>query len=655
VLKTPDFTERQNALLRQALQIRKTEERLLKLFGDGKLNGTVHTCIGQELNAVVVADKLQSIDYVFSNHRGHGHYLARTKDFFGLIAELMGSTAGTSGGYGGSQHLFNDNFYSNGIQGGMTPIAAGLAFAAKLKGERSVVVAYIGDGTLGEGVIYEAFNLASVWNAPVLFILENNGIAQSTSFKQTFAGSVQTRVEGFGLKYFFAEGHRIDELDAVAATAIDFVRGAQKPALFEIQSTRLKSHSKGDDNRSDEELSKLWERDCVAAFLGTAEAAAALEEIEERLDQIVADIERTEPLTRVSNARGVSSKAVTSEMQEEGQSVKVNDLIYQALAEALESHDVILMGEDIEFKTPFTPKGYGGAFKVTKDLSERYPGRVRNTPISEAAIVGFGTGLALGGFRPVVEIMFGDFATLILDQLLQHAAKFRQMSNNRLQVPLVVRTPMGGRRGYGPTHSQSLEKHFLGIAGLRVVILNRRLDPRVLYRSIFDLQDPVLVIENKVLYTKSLNTLSPVGFNILLTNEPFPTVIVRPVGKIAQVTILCYGEMLDEAEVAIQTAFMEEEIIAEIVCFSTLYPVNAFPLLDSLRKTNTLLTLEEGSTFAGFSSEIIAFAIEQGVSIKKLMRLGNETIIPCSFPAERNLLPSADSIVQAIKTIYSRP
>ena len=167
-----------DSLIHDAFRIRGAETKLLELFAAGELNGTVHTCVGQELFPIVLARYLCADDYVVSNHRGHGHYLSVTGDFEGLIAEVMGRTSGASGGYGGSQHLRTARFYSNGIQGGMTPIAVGLAQALKEESTRNLCVCFIGDGTLGEGVVYEAFNLAAKWQVPVLFAIEGHGYAQ---------------------------------------------------------------------------------------------------------------------------------------------------------------------------------------------------------------------------------------------------------------------------------------------------------------------------------------------------------------------------------------------------------------------------------------------------------------------------------------------
>ena len=168
-------------LIEEAILIRRVEETFLELFVQGKLNGTVHTCIGQEFSAIAFAGQLEQNDFIFSNHRCHGHYIAFTKDFEGLIAELMGKRTGICGGIGSSQHLCKKNFYSNGIQGGIVPVAAGMALANKIKDNNAIGVVFVGDGTLGQGVVYETMNIISKWAIPLLIVCENNKYAQSTS------------------------------------------------------------------------------------------------------------------------------------------------------------------------------------------------------------------------------------------------------------------------------------------------------------------------------------------------------------------------------------------------------------------------------------------------------------------------------------------
>ena len=205
----------------KAILIRRCEERLLELYNEGKLNGTVHTCIGQEFSGVAISKFLLPQDFVVSNHRGHGHYISRTGDLSGFFAELMGKIGGCSGGIGGSQHFYNKNYLSNGIQGGMTPIAAGVGLANKIKNKNAVAVAYIGDGTLGEGVFYETLNLASLWKIPIIFVLEINGIAQTTNNKQSISGSVEGRAKAFGIRHLSSTTDNVTELFNICKSAIN--------------------------------------------------------------------------------------------------------------------------------------------------------------------------------------------------------------------------------------------------------------------------------------------------------------------------------------------------------------------------------------------------------------------------------------------------
>src|SRR5262249_15478177 len=328
---------------------------------------------------------------------------------------------------------------------------------------------------------------------------------------------------------------------------------------------------------------------------------------------------------------------------------RVVTLLHDALRRNLcRDGRIVLIGEDIEGP-------YGGAFKVTKDLSREVPGRVRNTPISEAAIVGLGNGLALLGLVPVCEIMFGDFLTLAADQLVNHASKFRYMYKGRVEPKLVVRTPMGGKRGYGPTHSQSLEKHFLGLPGTRVLAVHHRYDPGALYDTLFATIDrPTLVVENKLLYGLRAGAVAPEGFVLEHSDEPFPTTRSRPEGR-ADLTILCYGGMLADVEKALDPLFDDHEVIAEVVCPSQLYPFNPWPLVESVERTGRLLIAEEGVGFAAFGAEAVARVLELAPgALRRLRRLASPAHpIPSCGPLEKALLPGQAHVVAAAVELCS--
>jgi len=229
-------------LLGKALTIRRTEERILSLFAESKLFGTVHTCIGQEWTGVAVAEALQSGDFIFSNHRGHGHYLARTDDVEGLIAELMGRSIGVCGGRGGSQHLCRDGFFANGVQGGIVPVAAGLAMARRMEGGSHIAVVFIGDGTLGQGVVYETLNIAAQWSLPLLIVLEDNGIAQSTPRAETLAGTIKGRAHAFGIDVRCADTWHPSELIVQASRAVRQIRQSRRPIQLRVKTYRCHAH-----------------------------------------------------------------------------------------------------------------------------------------------------------------------------------------------------------------------------------------------------------------------------------------------------------------------------------------------------------------------------------------------------------------------------
>ena len=645
-----DYTE----IIHTGILIRRLEEKLLQLFSKGKITGTVHTCIGQELIGACLAKNLNKNDYIVSNHRGHGHYIACTGDIKGLLAEVMGKKTGVCQGMGGSQHILAHNYISNGIQGGMSPIAAGIALAYQIKKKKDIVVAFIGDGTLGQGVLYETLNICGLWHLPLLFILENNGYAQSTSMRQSFCGSIKKRIEGFGIQYINTDTWDIKSLTSKITTAVNIVKNNQTPCLLEVETYRLKSHSKGDDNRDEKEIIHYLQKDILTQIISTHSKGVTklISDIDAQIEEAVEFASNSPVLNslkeKVDKPVSTSYENITFPKINK----RINELSYDSFRELFDKNSTLIMiGEDIEYKTPFTPNPYGGAFKVTKDLSRLFKGRIRNTPISESSIVGIGTGLALAGMKPIVEIMFGDFITLSFDQILNHATKFCSMFGKKINIPLVIRTPMGGRRGYGPTHSQSLEKYLFGIPNLSIVALNHRTNPVDIYTTIINqVQNPIVVIENKVLYTRKFNKKKIVGFCIQQTNEIFPTIRIKANHNIAHdITIVCYGGMLEEVEKAVELAFDEEDIVCEIICPTLISPLNIELIISSITKTQKLLTIEEGNNIAALGSEISAMITERGFSLKKFKRIGVNSVIPCSFAAESDLLPDKDSIFSDIK------
>ncbi len=635
---------------RQLYRIRQFEETILNNFPKGVFFGTTHTYLGQEANAVGVLGHLNKGDIVFSNHRGHGHFLAYGGDMRALFAEMMGKETGVCGGRGGSQHLQWRDFYSNGVQGGFTPIAAGMALAEKMKSTGALAVCFIGDGTLGEGVLYEALNMASLWDASILFVLENNRIAQSTPVELALAGKMAARFEAFNIDVMEIDSSDVVEISTLAGELIAGIRKNGSPRALVIDTCRFGPHSKGDDTRDPGVVAALQrERDPLAIHAPRLDESlrVAIEtevdaEVKAAFEQALAD-----SFPDVGDQRVVDNAQGTFVKGQEAEGTVLQS-INRALHEALESDETVAMlGEDI-----LDP--YGGAFKVTQGLSDAYPARVLTTPISEAGIVGVAAGMALRGMRPVVEIMFGDFVTLIADQIINHIAKFRWMYNDQVRVPILIRTPMGGRRGYGPTHSQTLEKLFLGIPGLRVLAPSSLGDPGGLLAHAIKDEDPVLFVENKIQYllpVQDERTLTEFDIQVIDSTTSYAPVFALTVrgAPTPEITLAAYGHMAELARGAIYKMAYKHEIFAELIVFTQLSPFEIDPLLKSLRRSKRLLACEEGTVTLGWGAEILAKVTEKmGSELCSTRRVAAKDLpVPASGPLEEDLLPGVDDILQA--------
>ena len=273
---------------RQMYLIRKFEYLLLELFSKGEISGTTHTYIGQEAIAVGVINHLSKNDTVISNHRCHGHYLTYTDDLEGLLAEIMGKKEGICGGRGGSQHLHNGNFYSNGVQGNMFPVAAGMALAER-ENEGDLVVVFIGDGTFGQGVIYETLNICSVLSIPLLVVIENNQYAQLTSIKHNFRGTFKKRIESFDISFGEMSTNEVEVIYERFSALIPLLRKEKIPHVELINTYRLGPHSKGDDFRDSSEIQQ-WEKKDPILMMEKKIHNQTIKKIKKEIDDRIQDV-----------------------------------------------------------------------------------------------------------------------------------------------------------------------------------------------------------------------------------------------------------------------------------------------------------------------------------------------------------------------------
>lgn len=648
------------AQYRTLFRIRTFEKLLLEHFGSGVLRGTTHTYLGQEAIAVAAMAYIRDNDIVVSNHRSHGHFLAYCDDHEALLKEIVGCVDGVCRGMGGSQHLHYREFYSNGILGGMVAVATGMALAEKLKKSSSMVVSFLGDGSLGEGIVYESWNMASLWNVPILYVIENNQYAQSTSIKDNLAGSISARAKAFDIKTSEITSNDLKDLGNSFAEAFDYVRKERRPFCQVINTYRLGPHSKGDDYRNPNEIS-LWGEKDPLRLAQAYFSREVVKEVEDRESEVIkasfaAIIDKQKAISLVSPVDIESDDEIIPVHKK---SVNVPCLasttvvahLNNVLSGLMESNtNMYLIGEDLA-------DPYGGTFKVTKGLSTRFPGRVISTPISEAGIMGVANGLALRGMRPVVEIMFGDFATLIIDQVVNHATKFKRMYGKGCGCSVIIRTPMGGYRGYGPTHSQSLEKLFMSIQGCAVISCDILHDQKMIWERMLDLQYPILYVENKALYGQKMVQFDGQKMGSFFAEQSssyFSTVYLRMVPFIgpADVILLAYGGMVQLAMDVAKKYYVEQELVIEVVVPAQISPLAKEDLLSRVRGTNKVIVLEEGGQRNGWGAEISALLAEGCDGHFKFRRCAaKDTIIPNSKEGEVLVLPNFKDCCETIDEV----
>ncbi|MFQ5505594.1 MAG: pyruvate dehydrogenase complex E1 component subunit beta [Planctomycetota bacterium] len=639
-------------LYREMLRIRRFEEALASLLSKGKVGGTTHLCIGQEAVPVGVSACLQKNDLVVSTHRGHGHLLAKGARADRLLAEIAGRRDGYCKGKGGSQHVALPeigHMGSNGITGGGLPIALGLALAQERLGTGRCVVSYLGDGAADTGNFHETLNMAALWQLPVVFVLENNLYSMSTPVERSSAcASFVDWAERYrGMRACRVDGNDVLGVRAAFAPLAERARGGQGPSLLECMTYRQSGHSKSDARvyRSREEEAEWKEKDPLLV-LGESEAldAADIAVVEARVDEEITaavDFAMASPPGDRELALSdlelpsVPATACPPGEAEAGRELTMTEALREVLAQEMERDErVLLIGEDIGV--------YGGAFGVSRGLLDRFgEARVLETPISESSFVGMGVGAALGGLRPVVELMFGDFVTYAMDSLVNHAAKLRYMYAGQLRVPFTLRMPVGRRKGYGGTHSQSLEAWFVHVPGLQVVFPATVEDAVGLLRSSIRSDVPVLFLEHKLLYPAS-GVMPPPEHLV-----PLGKARIDRSGR--DLTLITYGHALGFCrEAAEHLAARGYEI--EIVDLRSLSPYDRETCVASVRKTGRLVFVQEATTVGGVSDRVIADILpEVFASLRApMLKVGAaHAPMPSSPMLEEELMPSARDVVRA--------
>jgi 2-oxoisovalerate dehydrogenase E1 component len=588
---------------------RAIEEKMLRLLRQGRLSKWF-SGIGQEAIAVGVAHALRSDDFILPLHRNLGVFTTRGLDLDRLLRQLFARAGGYTEGRDRTFHFGALEHQIVGMishLGAMLPVADGLALASQLRGEDRVVAVFSGDGGTSEGDFHEALNLAAVWRLPVLFVVENNGWGLSTPTAEQYACEhLADRGVGYGMPGVVADGNDVLAVVGVVREAAERARAGGGPTLLEFETYRMRGHEEasGTDYVPPEELAAWAGRDPLLRLEAALDERGLLPagEREDLRLKLAADVD-----ARVEAALAAPQPDSTIEREQaavwaaprppratpgtvESTEKRYLDAITDALAEAMAADpSVVLLGQDIA--------EYGGAFKVTVGLAAAFgTDRVRNTPIIESGALGCALGLALDGFRPVVEMQFGDFVSCGFNQIANNLATTYYRWG--APVPVVIRAPVGGGLGAGPFHSQNIEAYFANVPGLRIVAPATPADAKGLLLAALDDNNPVLYLEHKLLYRSAQGPVPSGWFTVPLGEAR----IARPG---AGATVITYG-------VGVSWALEAAEVLAaegpqvEVVDLRSLRPWDQATVLESVRRTGRALVLHEAPQTGGFGAEIAA-------------------------------------------------
>jgi 2-oxoisovalerate dehydrogenase E1 component len=637
---------------RRMLVIRGFEERVSALYRDGEVPGFVHLSTGQEASAVGACWPLRPDDVITSTHRGHGHCLAKGLAPLGMFAELMGKDAGTNRGRGGSMHIADPSigiFGANGIVAAGLPIAVGASAASQLRADGGVAVAFFGDGAIAQGAFHEAVNLAAVWKLPVVFWCENNGYAEFSPASTQYSATLERRAAGYDVDYVAVDGNDVTATASAMMRVVEAVREGRGPAIVEASTYRWHGHYEGDPQRyrPQAEVEAWKDQDPIVLHKGRLEAAGfSAEEItslessvDQELDEALEAARRfAQPDAATISHFVTRTRPVLPEPlppAKDAPTFRTMDAIRSALEIELASDDrVFVAGIDVA-------EG-GNVFGLMRGLHDKFGDRVRDTPISETAIMGLGVGAAMAGMRPVVEVMYLDFIGVCLDQLLNQAAKMPFMTGGTAEMALTVRTQFGAGRSSGSQHSQSLEALLAHIPGLSVVMPSTPGDTYGLLRAAIQDPNPVVFIENRLLY--GMKGPQPAADYIL------------PIGKSTvvragtDITVVSVSRMVHEA-IAAAEVVAGDGISVEVIDLRTVAPLDMAPILESVHKTSRLLIAHEAVLPFGIGAEIAATVAREGFwdLDAPIVRVGAPPTPPPYAPnLEKAWLPDRENITAAL-------
>ena len=637
------------------LKPRLIEEKMLILLRQGKISKWF-SGIGQEAIAVGVTAALQPDEYILPMHRNLGVFTKRDIPLYRLFSQWQGKASGFTKGRDRSFHFGTQEFKIVGMISHLGPqlgVANGIALGHKLRNEKKLTAVFTGEGGTSEGDFHEALNIASVWDLPVLFCIENNGYGLSTPTRQQYnIEDLYLRGAAYGIEAHKIDGNNILEVYNKVSGFAESIRKNPRPILLEFKTFRMRGHEEASGTKyvPDELLHEWGQKDPISNFKSFLETSEIIsEEMDNRVqEEIKAEIEENLQLAfKELPIESTSTKELDDvyepfhyevlDIESSSEEMRFVDAISAALKESMRKHSsLVLMGQDIA--------DYGGVFKITEGFLEEFgEERVRNTPICESGIIEAAMGLSINGMKAMVELQFADFVSSGFNPVVNYLAKSYYRWNQNADV--VLRMPCGAGVGAGPFHSQTNEAWFTKTPGLKVVYPAFPKDAKGLLNTAFNDPNPVLFFEHKALYRSIRQEVPSEYFTI-----PFGQAALLKEG--GSLSIITYGAPVHWALDALEEL---PELQVDLLDLRCLQPLDKESIIKSVQKTGKVLLITEDTLFGSIASDIAAMTAEECFQFldAPIARLGSlETPVPFAAALE-NVYLAKSRIVEKIKEIVS--